>query len=338
MTDADILNHIRDTMARAAFADVNDATLRARILRADAERDRLSRMLVEIGEVLDNAGVGPGDPADRVGELARQRDNLRAERTHVRELLYAAGITSDTIPAAVAMLLQERAEWRARTPAAPDVGTQVMADIAYAREARRQQRTEADDDKHTRREWVDGVTAYLADANEPLALVSESRAALVAAAATLVAALESMDRRAARARDEMAAAAPDVAPGGVEWRGRELFVGGRYEGLTGFVGNGEWMVAFGNRQIDGLPNEATARAVLLALAGQECGRVEFGLRPDALGGALIAACRVDTIGALVGDVWERHQRGMDRRWSEDPALVRAWVAHGQAALTISVPE
>jgi hypothetical protein len=29
---------------------------------------------------------------------------------------------------------------------------------------------------------------------------------------------------------------------------------------------------------------------------------------------------------------------MDRRWSEDPALVRAWVAHGQAALTISVPE
>jgi hypothetical protein len=268
--------------------------------------------------------------ADLLGSYESELAHFHAEHTQARTMLDAAGIAADTVPAAVAMLIKERAEWRARMPAGPDVGTQVMADIAYACAARRKFWPEACDDRNTRREWADRVKALLASANDPLALDGEYRDALLRAVATLVAALE------ADARCEGKPPAPDVAPGGAEWRGRELFVGGRYEGLTGFVGNGEWMVAFGNRQIDGLPNEATARAVLLALAGKECGRVVFGLRETAtvLDLRKLRASPMEWVydDLLNGDPSE------PTTWTTGPEAVRAWVAEWQSVLTISVSE
>jgi hypothetical protein len=196
---------------------------------------------------LNDAGIEHADDAAtlaaRVRKLARQRDSLHAERTQVREMLDGAGITSDTIPAAVAMLLKERAERRARTPAAPD-----------------------------------------------------------------------------------------VAPGGVEWGLHVLYIDGKQAGQI-FEHVGGWGVsAPGHDNVIGLPNEATAKAVLLALAGQECGRVEFGLREDAPIGGLLAA-RSGGLGSFVTDL----VAGMTP-WTKDPFTVRAWAAHGQAALTISVPE
>jgi hypothetical protein len=133
-----------------------------------------------------------------------------------------------------------------------------------------------------------------------------------------------------------APAAPDVAPGCVEWRGRELFVGGRYEGLTGFVGNGKWMVAFGNRQIDGLPNESTARAVLLALADRPFGELTLTLRDGARIEDLTAASKAG-LSSYVDGLLKEHVLGRSLGYPTTttmPEIVRAWVAHGQAALTI----
>ncbi len=184
--------------------------------------------------------------ADRVVELRRERDNLRTERAQVREMLDGAGITSDTVPAAVAMLIKERAEWRAQTPAAPD-----------------------------------------------------------------------------------------VAPVGVVWLGLGLHVNGIYEGeYSGPDTSDGWWAYRGAEIVGPLPNEATARAVLLALAGQECGTVRFGVRPGATWETILAA-RDSALGWVV-DCLLRPETYPPR--TADPEIVRAWVAHGQAALTISVPE
>jgi hypothetical protein len=172
------------------------------------------------------------------------------EHNNARALLDAAGITSDTIPAAVAMLLQERAAWRARTPPAPD-----------------------------------------------------------------------------------------VVPVGVEWRGAYLYIDGKRAGDV-WTGIGGWGVTMTEARggVVELPDEPTARAVLLALAGQECGRVEFGLRESATVTDLIALQATDLwfyVGAMLEDIADGvpvcHQT------TKDPASVREWAEHGQAALTISVP-
>jgi len=239
MTDQQALEHIDQRMTEA-----RDAEGRLSAKQATIDMTRAA---------FNEAGVLSGPLPERVRKLSADlrdvtadRDHLRAERTQVREMLDGAGIASDTIPAAVAMLLKERAEWRARTPPAPD-----------------------------------------------------------------------------------------VAPGGVEWRGRSLFIGGEYVGHL-FTNEDEWYVRFNNRDLDaGFPDVETARAVLLALAGQECGRVEFGLRESATVADLLALQHTNMwffVGAMVDDLREGAPIGAQT--SKDPASVREWVAHGQAALTI----
>jgi hypothetical protein len=178
--------------------------------------------------------------AQRVAELARQRDRHRDELINIRILLDDHNIAGD-IPAAVAMLLQERAERRARTPPAPD-----------------------------------------------------------------------------------------VAPGGVEWGLHVLYIDGKQAGQI-FEYVGGWGVSVpGRDNVLGLPNEPTARAVLLALAGQECGRVEFDLRPGATWETILMM-RARGLGWVVDALLGAD--GVSSR-TADPEIVRAWVAHGQAALTI----
>lgn len=124
--------------------------------------------------------------------------------------------------------------------------------------------------------------------------------------------------------------APDVAPVsvGVGWSGYGLSINGDYFGEYCEAREGGWWVHVNGSGTGPLPNELTARAVLLALAGQECGRVEFGLREDAPVGALIAAV-IAGLGSFVTDLVAG-----GTTWTKDPATVRAWVEHGQAALTI----
>jgi len=237
MTDQQALEHIDQRMTEA-----RDAEGRLSAKQATIDMTRAA---------LNEAGVLSGPLPERVRKLSADlrdvtadRDHLRAERTQVREMLDGAGIASDTIPAAVAMLLKERAEWRARTPPAPD-----------------------------------------------------------------------------------------VAPGGVEWRGRSLFIGGEYVGHL-FTNEDEWYVRFNNRDLDaGFPDVETARAVLLALAGQECGRVQFDLRPGATWETILMM-RARGLGWVVDALLGAD--GVSSR-TADPEIVRAWAEHGQAALTISVP-
>jgi len=77
----------------------------------------------------------------------------------------------------------------------------------------------------------------------------------------------------------------------------------------------------------------TARAVLLALAGQECGRVQFDLRPGATWETILMM-RARGLGWVVDALLGAD--GVSSR-TADPEIVRAWAAHGQAVLTISVP-
>ena len=233
--------HVQLDGVCVAYGPLRDRVreLAARVRTVESTANKISdEMAVWDGSV--------GQIPARIAALGRERDRLRAERTHVRELLDGAGIAADTIPAAVAMLLKERAEWRARMPAAPD-----------------------------------------------------------------------------------------VAPGGVEWRGCGLHVNGAYSGEYCEAREGGWWAHRGADTIGPLPNEPTARAVLLALAGQECGTVAFRLRETSTVADLMALQSTDLwhyAGAMVDDL--RDGIPIGEQETEDAAIVRAWVAHGQAALTI----
>jgi hypothetical protein len=124
--------------------------------------------------------------------------------------------------------------------------------------------------------------------------------------------------------------APDVAPGGVEWRGDVLFVNGANVGHIYRRRDGLCDAHSDRASALGL-DEATARAVLLALAGQECGRVTFDLRP---GAKLADICRLRA--SSLNWVCDDPPSGDadEPAWTVDPEDVRAWVAEWQAVLTI----
>lgn len=226
--------------------DDSELTLLARVRMLVTRRAGERRDFRDADVVLTTAGIEPAPNvtlAQRVAELARQRDRYRDDLNHVRELLDGAGIAGD-IPAAVEMLLKERAEWRARTSAAP------------------------------------GVVRV-----------------------------------------------------GVGWSGYGLSINGDYFGEYCEAREGGWWVYVNGVGTGPLPNEATARAVLLALAGQDCGRVEFGLREDAPIKALLAV-KDTVIGCVVECLMGRQTTDGLPPWTIAPAEVRAWVEHGQAALTV----
>ena len=302
MTDQQALEHIDQRMTEA-----RDAEGRLSAKQATIDMTRAA---------FNEAGVLSGPLPDRVRKLADElaavtadRNNLRAERTQVREMLDGAGIASDTIPAAVAMLLKERAEWRARGPEV--FGYVDTPSYVRVRDERDRLRVEISDlltERAAVRDLLD-------------------RAGLDGPICAMVAGL-------VKGRTPPA---PDVAPGGVgvEWGigGYELSVNGENVGEIAYCGGDMWCTfRVGMEPVTRLRDDATARAVLLALAGQDCGRVVFGLRES----ATVADLRKIKASPLE---WVYDDLLLDptcgpTTWTTEPDDVRAWVAHGQAALTI----
>jgi hypothetical protein len=125
------------------------------------------------------------------------------------------------------------------------------------------------------------------------------------------------------------------APKAVEWRGGALLINGVNVGNVCGVIGGMWE-ARGSARVCRLPNEPTARAVLLALADQPFGELAFGLRDDARVEDLAAASKAG-LSSYVDSLLRVRVRGLNSGCpvtTKAPEVVSMWVAHGHRALTV----
>lgn len=125
-------------------------------------------------------------------------------------------------------------------------------------------------------------------------------------------------------------------PSGSEWVGQHFYVDGLYWGYVARMAGGEWVAMSADRATHA-PDERTARAVLMALASLDFGvTVALDLREGWTHDELARLQRtplVPYISALI-EAWM--EGAPCPQHVEDVEVIRAWVAHGQDALTLRV--
>ncbi len=130
----------------------------------------------------------------------------------------------------------------------------------------------------------------------------------------------------------------EEAPCPWRWEGDHLYVDGNIVGSVGTAG-GQWVASGIHPGYVVMPDERTARAVVVALAGFDPG-VTFvlKLRPDWTREDIDAARNHD-LGRYVAGMLEGYAEDFDgQQHEDDPAVVRAWWAGGYKALNLSAKD
>ena len=122
--------------------------------------------------------------------------------------------------------------------------------------------------------------------------------------------------------------------------GPVLHIDGRERGNIVLCDDGTWLAsALGAPQVLAIPDEPTARAVLLALAGEDPGvTVALSLRASWTREDVDRA-RDAGPGIYVAQLLEGYAEGWDgAQHTEQADVIRAWVAGGQGLMTLRVVE
>ena len=311
---------------------------------ADRAQARVGRMLDYIREV-ESESI----------PVFKRNEELRADLEHAHKSVDVARKEADTLRVDLARLHAECDGLRAGHSGTPSadaldgLGRDIHATLDAADVAPGSLRGRVDAllanlrfvrmERETVRSELERVRADLADHRTALAHASAKRDAFREEAERLRADLAAL--RAERAPPPEPAASERVAwvtyPGD---SGPGLHIDGRERGNIVLCDDGTWLAsAFGASQVLGLPDEPTARAVLLALAGEDPGvTVALSLRAswtrEDVDRALDAG-----FGWCVAPLLEGYAEGWDgTRRVKDPNVIRQWVAGGQGLMTLRVVE